>query len=125
MLEDHLEGTNVDDQEQEEERDSPGVRRGFGMNSASAWTIKSGFYIDDRDIFKETPKVFLILADPETAKLSGSSKSAGFRTALRREDRSPSLFCCFIICIYLSQNVLLCTAILLLVFQERNLRNVI
>ena len=71
MLEDHLEGTNVDDQEQEEERDSPGVRRGFGMNSASAWTIKSGFYIDDRDIFKETPKVFLILADPETAKLSG------------------------------------------------------
>ena len=71
MLKQHLEGTNVDDDEQEEDRDSRGVRRGFGMNSASAWTIKSGFYIDDRDIFKETPKVFLILADPETAKLSG------------------------------------------------------
>ena len=72
MLEEHLEGTNVDDQEQDEENDSPsGARRGFGMNSASAWTIKSGFYIDDRDIFKETAKVFLILADPETAKLSG------------------------------------------------------
>ena len=70
LLRDHQRGIN-DGQEPEEQEASPGAKRGFGMNSASAWSIKSGFYIDDRPIFQETAKVFLILADPELAKLSG------------------------------------------------------
>ncbi len=70
LLSDHQQGIN-DGQEPEEQEASPGATRGFGMNSASAWSIKSGFYIDDRPIFQETAKVFLILADPELAKLSG------------------------------------------------------
>jgi len=70
LLSDHQQSINAG-REPEEQEASPGAMRGFGMNSASAWSIKSGFYIDDRPIFQETAKVFLILTDPELAKLNG------------------------------------------------------
>jgi len=49
-----------------------GQENNGGWGTISKYNIESGFYIDDRPtMFQETPKVFLILADSETAKLNG------------------------------------------------------